>query len=418
MVDKKVLKIGFTVFIFYLIAYYWSAISGAVGVAVGAAMPLFVGVVLAYIINILMSFYEKKLFPNTKKKFVVKTRRPFSIILALITIVAIVTAIIRIVLPEFRSSIELLLAEVPEALNKAYQWVVTNEDIKPYLDPATINAQIDWQKTVKEVIDVVIAGAGGVMNSAISLAGSLFSFVTQALIGFIFAMYLLFNKETVLGQLNKILKVYVKEKVYNRIMYVAVVANSTFKNFIVGQCTEAVILGLLCAAGMLILRFPYAGMTGAVIGMTALIPVAGAYIGAGIGAFMICTVDPMQALLFLVYIVILQQLEGNLIYPRVVGTSIGLPGMWVLTAVTIGGGLLGIAGMLFGVPVAAVVYKLLRTDVNKKIGGVEDSTKVQMEEEVPIPVQEKTVVETEVKKVDNVSKTRKTNKKVKRKGGR
>ena len=417
MVDKKVFKIGFTLFLFYLIGYYWAAISGAVGIAVGAAMPLLVGIVIAYIINLLMGFYEKRYFPKSKKSFVLKTRRPFCIVLALITIVAIVAAIIRIVLPEFRSSIELLWSEVPEALNKAYQWVVTNEEIKPYLDPSTINAQIDWQKTIKEVIDVVIAGAGGVMNSALSIAGSLFSFATQALIGFIFAMYLLFNKETVLGQLNKLLRVYLKEKAYKKIMYVAEVANSTFKNFIVGQCTEAVILGLLCAAGMLIFGFPYAGMTGAVIGMTALIPVAGAYIGAGVGAFMICTVDPMQAVLFIVYIVILQQLEGNLIYPRVVGTSIGLPGMWVLTAVTIGGGLLGIVGMLFGVPVAAVAYKLLKTDVNKKI------TKKDYEEpavaaDVPITIQEENIVEPVVKKVDNVQKTRKTNKKVKRKGGR
>lgn len=376
MVDKKYFKIGFTAFIFYLIIYYWSAISGALGIAVGAAIPLFVGIIMAYVINILMCFYEKWYFPKSTKTWVSKTKRPLCILLSLITGIVIVTAVILVVLPEFLSSIELLLAEVPKALNNAYMWIVNNEEIKPYLDPSTINAQIDWQKMVKDVVDVVIAGAGGVMNSAISIATSLFSFLAQALIGFIFAMYLLFNKEKVMGQLDKLLKVYVRDKIRDKIMYVAVVANSTFKSFIVGQCTEAVILGLLCSLGMMIFRFPYAGMTGAVIGMTALIPVAGAYIGAGVGAFMICTISPMKAVLFIVYIVILQQLEGNLIYPRVVGTSIGLPGMWVLAAVTIGGGLMGITGMLFGVPCAAVVYKLLRADVNKKTG---------MQTEAPYP---------------------------------
>lgn len=367
MVDKKYLKIGFTVFLFYLIIYYWSKISTVIGVAIGAAMPLLVGVIIAYIINILMSYYERQYFSKSKSKFIKASRRPICILLAIFTVIIIVAAVFCIVLPEFKSSIELLLAEVPKVLNKAYQWVINNEQIRPYLDTTTLNTQIDWQKTVKDVVDVIVAGAGGVMNSAISIASSLFSFAGQALIGFIFALYLLIGKEKLMGQMNNVLKVYLKPHIYNKVNYVAKVANSTFKSFIVGQCTEAVIIGALCAVGMMIFRFPYAGMTGAVVGITALIPVAGAYIGAAIGAFMICTVNPMQALFFIVYLVILQQLEGNLIYPRVVGTSIGLPGMWVLAAVTISGGLFGITGMLFGVPCAAVVYKLLKADVNKKL---------------------------------------------------
>lgn len=367
MVDKKYFKIGFTVLLFYLVIFYWGTISGVLGVAIGAAMPLIVGFIIAYIINILMCFYEKYYFPKSKKKIVASTRRMVCIMLAILTIIAIVAVVIIIVLPEFRSSIELLLAEVPKALNTAYQWIVTNEDIRPYLDPTTLNAQIDWQKIVKDVADVVVAGAGGVMNSAISIASSLFSFIASSLIGVIFALYLLSGKEKIISQIERILKAYVKESVREKLLYVGKVANSTFKSFIVGQCTEAVILGALCAGGMLIFGFPYAGMTGAVVGVTALIPVAGAYIGAGVGAFMICTVNPMQALFFVIYLVILQQLEGNIIYPRVVGTSIGLPGIWVLAAVTIAGGLLGIMGMLLGVPCAAVAYKLLKENVNNKL---------------------------------------------------
>ncbi|MCM1468006.1 MAG: AI-2E family transporter [Alistipes sp.] len=364
---KKYIRIGIVAFAVFLIIYYWSEMSGVLALGVGAAMPLLVGVIMAYIINILMCFYEKIYFKNSRKAWVGKTRRGVCIILSLVTVVTILAAVLGIVVPEFASGIELLIKEVPAVLNKAYLWVINNEEIKPFLDPTAYNTQIDWQKMIKDVIDVIISGAGGVMNSAFSIASSLFSFAAQALIGFIFAMYLLFNKEKVLGQFDKLFKVYMKESFRKKMEYFFTVANDTFKSYIVGQCTEAVILGALCAVGMLILQFPYAGMTGAVIGVTALIPVAGAYIGAGVGAFMICTVSPLKAVLFLVYIVVLQQIEGNLIYPKVVGTSIGLPGMWVLAAVTVGGGILGIPGMLFGVPLAATLYKLLRADVNSKL---------------------------------------------------
>lgn len=368
MVDKKkYIAIGAVAVAVFLIIYYWTAVSDALALGIAAAMPLLVGVVMAYVINILMCFYERFYFKNSKKVWLNKSRRGTCIVLSLVTVVAILAVVIGIVVPEFVSSIELLVKEVPGVLNKAYLWVIQNEDIKPFLDPEVLNAQIDWQKMIKDIIDVVVTGAGGVMNSALNIASSLFSFAAQALIGFIFAMYLLLNKEKVLGQFNKLFRVYLKDKVRDKMEYFFTVANETFKSYIVGQCTEAVILGVLCAIGMLIFGFPYAGMTGAVIGVTALIPVAGAYIGAAVGAFMICTVSPLKAVLFIVYIVVLQQLEGNLIYPKVVGSSIGLPGMWVLAAVTIGGGIMGIPGMLFGVPLAATLYKLLRADVNHKL---------------------------------------------------
>lgn len=368
MVDKKkYIGIGAVAVVVFLIIYYWTAVSDALALGIAAAMPLLVGVVMAYVINILMCFYEKFYFKNAKKNWINQSRRSVCIVLSLVTVVAILAVVIGIVVPEFISGIELLVKEVPGVLNKAYLWLIHNEDIKPFLDPEVLNTQIDWQKMIKDIIDFVVTGAGGVMNSAFSIASSLFSFAAQGLIGFIFAMYLLLNKEKVIGQFNKLFHVYLKDSIREKMEYFFVVANETFKSYIVGQCTEAVILGVLCAVGMLIFGFPYAGMTGAVIGVTALIPVAGAYIGAGVGAFMICTVSPLKAVLFIVYIVVLQQLEGNLIYPKVVGSSIGLPGMWVLAAVTVGGGIMGIPGMLFGVPLAATLYKLLRADVNHKL---------------------------------------------------
>ena len=183
---------------------------------------------------------------------------------------------------------------------------------------------------------------------------------------FIFALYLLVGKERLGRQFQSLTEVYLKEHTRNRLMYVLSTAHDTFTKFFVGQFTEAIIIGVLCTVGMWILRFPYATMIGVLIGATALLPVVGAYLGAFIGAFMILTVNPVQAIGFLVFIVVLQQLEGNLIYPRVVGSSVGLPGIWVLAAVTVGGGFGGVAGMLLAVPATATIYRLLQADVRRK----------------------------------------------------
>ena len=204
------------------------------------------------------------------------------------------------------------------------------------------------------------------MGSMLNLLSSAVSTAFNLLVSFIFSIYLLMGKERLGSQCARVLRTYLPERWYGGAMYVLNTVNGCFRRFVVGQCTEAVILGLLCMAGMLLLGFPYATMVGTLIGFTALIPVAGAYIGAGVGAFMIFTASPVKALLFLLFIAVLQQLEGNLIYPRGVGASIGLPGVWVLAAVTIGGGVLGVGGMLLAVPLAAAAYQMLREDVRRR----------------------------------------------------
>ena len=221
--------------------------------------------------------------------------------------------------------------------------------------------------TLKKVFDLVMTGAGGFFTSVVSVIAGLFGTVTQFLIGTIFAIYLLSSKERLAAQVDGLMRAYLKPQTRAHILYMADTVNQTFSSFIVGQVTEAVVIGMLCALGMLLLRMPYAVMTGTVVGVTALIPVVGAYIGAAVGAFMVFTVNPVQAVVFVVFLVILQQLEGNLIYPKVVGSSIGLPGIWVLAAVTVGGGVLGIGGMLLGVPLTASVYRLLGADVKTRI---------------------------------------------------
>ena len=360
---KSCFRIGISIFLLYLCITYWPVFTGFLGTAIGAAVPLLIGCVIAYIINILMSFYEKHYFPRSKKKGVVKSRRPVCMLVAFITLVVIIVLLITLVVPELVASIELLVAQVPGAIRSLLAWLKSTGIVTEEL-LATMG-DIDWQSKLEQIIGVLTTGVGNVMGAAINVVSSVFSGVVTALFSLIFSVYLLTGKEKLGNQVNKVMHRYIKEGVYTKIKYVLSALNECFHKYIVGQCTEALILGALCTIGMWIFGFPYAAMTGAVIAFTALIPVAGGYIGAAVGAFMIMTVSPMKALLFLVYIVVLQQLEGNLIYPRVVGSSMGLPAIWVLAAVTIGGGVMGIAGMLIGVPLAATLYRLLREDVNK-----------------------------------------------------
>ena len=332
-----------------------------------AAAPLLLGMVIAYVLNILLKKIEKYYFPKSKNQNVIKSRRPICIVLAFLALFLIMFFIVYLVVPELVSSIRLITQEIPVFVEELRLWAIQNFDEMPTLQESLANLDIDWQETLKKVFDLVMTGAGGFFTSVVSVVAGLFGTIAQFLIGTIFAIYLLSSKERLTAQVDGLMRAYLKPQTRARMLYMADTFNQTFSSFIVGQVTEAVVIGMLCALGMLLLRMPYAVMTGTVVGVTALIPVVGAYIGAAVGAFMVFTVNPVQAAVFVVFLVILQQLEGNLIYPKVVGSSIGLPGIWVLAAVTIGGGVLGIGGMLLGVPLTASVYRLLGADVKARI---------------------------------------------------
>lgn len=361
---KTCWKIGVSIFLLYLCISYWSGLMTFLGAVIGAAAPLLIGCVIAYIINILMSFYERYYFPKSTKKFWIKSRRPVCMLAAFITLVLIVILLINLVVPELIASVQLLLSQVPGAIQTFLDWL-ESKDIVPedLLEPL---ANIDWRSRMEQIFSVLTTGVGNVIGTAVNVVSSVFSGLVTALFAVIFSIYLLSGKEKLGGQFDHLMKRYMKPGIYTKVRHVLSVVNDSFHKYIVGQCTEALILGVLCTIGMWILQMPYATMTGAVIAFTALIPVAGGYIGAAVGAFMIFTVSPLQAVFFLIYIVILQQLENNLIYPKVVGSSIGLPGIWVLAAVTVGGGVLGVSGMLIGVPLAASAYRLLRENVSMK----------------------------------------------------
>ena len=364
---KGPLRLGVVLFGLYLAIHYWEKLSALAVLAVSAGFPLVLGAVIAYAVNILMSMYERWYLPKSTSRAAVRSRRPVCLLLAYASLAALVALIVGMILPELIQSVTLLLQELVPLLQKLSVTINENQEQLASLSGLFLaDGTVNWQELAVKVVNFLLAGLGGVMGSLVSLASAAVSTAFTAIVSVIFSIYLLMGKETLARQSARVLKTYLKPSWYNRLLYFLETLHNCFRRFVVGQCTEAVILGLLCMVGMLLFRFPYASMVGTLIGFTALIPVAGAYIGAGVGAFLIFTVSPVKALLFLVFISVLQQLEGNLIYPRVVGSSIGLPGIWVLAAVTIGGGVLGIGGMLLAVPLAATLYQILRDDVARR----------------------------------------------------
>lgn len=374
---KTCLKVGVSAFALFLCIHYWSNISGFFGKIFSAAAPMFIGFVMAYIINILMSFYERHYFAKSKKKAVIKSRRPVCLVGAILTVFGVIALVIVLIAPQLVTCIEMLIAELPGAIEQAIAKLNSLSFVSD--DLISSLSSIDWKSRIGDIAKTLFSGMGDVMNVAVSAVSSVFTGVTGVVIGFIFALYLLLDKDKLRCQSKRLMAHWIPKRFLDKLMYVIKVVDDCFHRFIVGQCTEAVILGTLCMFGMFILRLPYAPMIGALVAFTALIPIVGGLIGAGVGAFLILMESPVKALIFLVFIIILQQIEGNLIYPKVVGSSMGLPALWVLAAVTVGGGVLGIGGMLIGVPAAAVVYRLIKENLNK----ADKEEQAQPEKEIP-----------------------------------
>ncbi|MBQ2901275.1 MAG: AI-2E family transporter [Agathobacter sp.] len=348
----------------FLVIRYWEKLESLILVGIGAATPLIIGCGMAYVINILMGFYENWYDKIFKVEIALKIKRVVCLILAFLSLFGIVTLIINLVLPELINCIASFIRLIPGALQMVVDIVGEEQILEmfPELQNGFDFSNISTQ--VEQLIKTVIGGVGGAVGSIMSAVTSAVSVVVNVVIGLIFSLYVLLDKEGLGRRCKTLISTYMP-KYSAKIFYVAEVLDESFHSFIVGQCIEAVVLGTLCIIGMWIFQFPYAVMIGVFIGFTALIPIAGAYIGAAVGAIMILTVSPLQAIQFLIFIVVLQQLEGNLIYPKVVGQSIGLPGIWVLTAITVGGGVLGVGGMLLAVPLFAAGYRLIREDVEK-----------------------------------------------------
>ncbi len=370
-------NIAFTMvllFIFVLVLRYWGNITGMLMSFLTAAAPLILGCVIAYVVNILMSFYEKgysKLIKNKnseKPSRMEKLKRPLCMIAAFLSIFLIIAIVIGMVVPELIKAVTVLVYRVPNQIDALMGDVdastsIGQEIIELY--DTYIGSSAELQSMFEDIIETAKSGMIDGVKSVVTTLSSLFSGVVVVVVGVIFSIYILLDKEHLFQQIKRLMETYMSG-ISKKSFYVIGVINDCFHSFVVGQCTEAVILGTLCSISMAILRFPYAGMIGALIGFTALIPVAGAYIGGIVGALMMLTESPQTALFFLIFLVILQQLENNLIYPKVVGGSLGLSGIWVLAAVTVGGGVMGVIGMLIAVPLFAAIYRIVQADLKKR----------------------------------------------------
>ena len=324
----------------------------------GALKPLMIGFFIAYIFNIVMKFFEKHYLPKTSSPFIIKTRRPTCLVLSFAIAIAVIILIMYIVVPEIIKAFGVLYDEIPPAFTNAKDYVIGKLNEYPDIQKKIENLEFDWANIAGKLSKVLTSGVAGILSSAWGIIGGVTSAITNLVLGIIFAIYMLLRKDKLIRDINRLRRLWFSDTVNKKASHFMQTANETFQSFFVGQFIEAIILGTLCFIGMKLLKLPYAAMSGTLVGVTAFIPIVGAFIGAGISAFIILTENPMQALVFLIFLIILQQLEGNIIYPKVVGGTVGLPSIWTLAAVTIGGGLFSILGMLLGVPLAGTLYKL------------------------------------------------------------
>ena len=336
----------------------------------GVIFPFVLGGALAFILNLPMSFFENKILKinnkkNNKNKKVKykKIKRIASILFAIAVIILLLTIIINLILPELIKVINLLISNIPYYLEEITKLIQNYGQDIPDLNKLMQEANIDLNGIRNQLIGQI----PNLLTSSISIVTGIFSGVATFIIAIIFAIYILMEKENLQTQISKIVYAYLSKQKADTVMNVGKVSNNTFKRFFTVQCLEASILGILCIIGMWILKIPYAVPIGVLIGVTALIPIVGAFLGVILGSVLIVSIAPIKVITFVLFVLILQQIEGNLIYPRVVGSSVGLPGMWVLFAVSVGGSLGGIIGMLLGVPVATIIYTLLKNDVDKRL---------------------------------------------------
>lgn len=373
MDDKKLFRMICKLILFtgviILGVIYSKEVLGAAKMLAGMLTPFLIGAAIAFVLNLPTRFIENKLLVKWKKLKRAGLKRGLSIVLALLFVIAVVAFVILTVVPQLtRTLMELgnvipnyflgVIAEL-EVLAKQYpEW---KDAIK-----ALEELSIDWNSVITYITNILKNGVGNVLSSAVGIAGSVASFVFDGVIAIVFAIYILSGKENLSRQVKKLLYAYLPEKAYQKTIKVLALCNHNFAKFISGQCLEAVILGTMFVICMTIFGMPYAVLVGVLIAFTALIPIMGAFIGCAVGAFLILMVSPVKALIFVIMFLILQQLEGNLIYPKVVGNSVGLPAIWVLLAVSLGGSMFGVAGMLVFIPLMSTVYALLKENVNAR----------------------------------------------------
>ena len=350
----------------YLGVRHVSQLAYAVQYVFSLIAPLCIGLFFALMLNLPMRFFERKLFARCRNIHLRRAGRGLSILLALATILGILIGLAVLVVPEVVEAITMLGSQILSAVDQLAEIDAhTDYGVLPfgsYLE----RIDVDWAGIKSAISTWFGKQRGAIVSNAVMTFGSVAGVVIDLIVSLAFAVYILAGKEKLTAQVKRLIRVWIPEIIGSKLLHVSDVCIGVFERFVVGQTMEALILGSLCTIGMLILKLPYAPMVGALIGVTAFIPIVGAYLGAFVGAFMILTIDPFKALVFLIFLIFVQQDEGNLIYPRVVGGKIHLPAMWVLAAITIGGGIAGPIGMLLAVPVFSSAYELIKEATHER----------------------------------------------------
>ena len=366
--QRIMLLITFAVLLFWGL-YNISTIGGLFSNLLSLLAPLLIGVCIAFVLNLMMVGLERlwdRALAKRRSRWNAKLKRPVCLTLTMVLFLGIIFAIFFILIPRLEEAGSTLAANIPTYVDQFQAWWKSLSDFADShgvtLPELTLSAE-----QVRDTITGFLQERGdSVVNTTLNITSSIVGALVNILLALVFSLYMLAQKETLLAQSKRLLRRALPRRAADKLLAVLHLTNNAFSSFVTGQVTEAVILGTLCCLGMLILRLPYALPVSVIIAALSLIPIFGAWIGAATGAFLIVFQSPIKALTFLIFLLILQQVEGNLIYPRVVGKSVGLPGLWVLAAVTIGGGAFGILGMLLGVPICSVVYSLVQAYIRTK----------------------------------------------------
>ena len=372
--DKKQMKSIMLLILFTVMLYVGlqniDVVLGVLGTMIGLVFPFILGGGIAFVLNVPMSFLERNIFGRGRLKNsrrAAKAARPVSLILALLLVILIIMIAGFVILPELGSTVMGLGKGIETGIRNLQIWIDSTFQNNSAIVEWANSLEIEPQKMVDSIMGVLQNGVNNILSSAVTVTVGIANTAMNASIAFVFACYILIQKEKLMVQAKKALFALLPEKTVKYLLHVCSLASNTFSRFVTGQCIEAVILGTMFFIAMTIFRFPYAMLVGVLIAFTALIPIFGAFIGCAISFLLILLVSPVKALLFLILFLVLQQIEGNLIYPHVVGGSVGLPSVWVLVAVTVGGSLMGVAGMLIFIPLVSVSYALFREWMYKSL---------------------------------------------------
>ena len=341
------------------------AVVGAAGALVGIFSPFLLGGAIAFVLNVPMRSIERHLFPRAKRS---GGRRPLALLLTLLAVAGVLTLAVCVIGPGIGEAVASIADQLPGAMERLWTQIMALEQYLPLVEELLGQWDLnDWKGIAQKAAEVLQSWGGSLVSSGSGIIGGVVSGVSTCVIGLIFSFYLLLQKARLARQGRQVLYALLPEGGADRVLGVLRLANRTFSSFLSGQCLEACILGMLFVVAMTVFRLPYALLVGVLIALTALIPIVGAFIGCAVGALLIAITDPVRALIFVALFLVLQQVEGNLIYPHVVGSSVGLPSIWVLAAVTIGGELMGVVGMLVFIPLCSVAYALFRDYVKGRL---------------------------------------------------